>query len=102
LRGDEGDLLFEIEIHERGEVITVWSKRCKKSTTQYSPHCHECSALHGRLEDLAQITRDVRKGTNYKFMSHDQLRELLVERNDELDRLKLEVCFIPRRSSSKD
>ncbi|KAJ7852166.1 hypothetical protein B0H14DRAFT_3450885 [Mycena olivaceomarginata] len=67
LRGDEGDLPFEIEIHERGEVITVWSKRCKKSTTQYSPHCHECSALHGRLEDLAQIARDARKGTNYKL-----------------------------------
>ncbi|KAJ7899161.1 hypothetical protein B0H14DRAFT_2556730 [Mycena olivaceomarginata] len=68
LRGDEGDLPFEIEIHDRGKVITVWSKRCKRSTTEYSPHCHECDALRGRLEELAQIARDARKGNELQVL----------------------------------
>jgi hypothetical protein len=97
MRGDEGDLPFEIEIHDRGKVITVWSKRCKRSTTQYSPHCQECDALHGRLQELAQIARNARKGTNYKFLSHDQLREILVERNEELNKLKLQVILLDWR-----
>lgn len=93
IHGDEGDLPFDIEIHDRGRVVTVWSKRCRKQPNAHSHHCHECDALRGRLEDLAQIARNARKGTNYKFLSHDQLRELLIERNEELNKLKLEVHF---------
>jgi hypothetical protein len=94
MRSDEGDLPLEIKIHDRGKVITVWSQRCKRSTTQCSPHYQECDALHGRLQELAQIARNARKGMNYKFLSHDQLREILVERNEELNKLKLQVILL--------
>ncbi|KAJ7697528.1 hypothetical protein B0H14DRAFT_2649829 [Mycena olivaceomarginata] len=73
LLGDDGDLPFELEIHERGRLVTVWSKKCRQQTTPYSPHCEECDSLHGRLKELATIARDAKKGTNYKFLSHDQL-----------------------------
>jgi hypothetical protein len=43
---DEGDLAFEIEIHQRGEVVTVWSKECRKTTTLFSGHCQECDGIH--------------------------------------------------------
>ncbi|KAJ7154444.1 hypothetical protein C8R43DRAFT_885149 [Mycena crocata] len=97
LKGDEGDLPFEIEIHERGKRVIVWSKKCLKTSTPHSPHCQECESLHARLDDLARIARDARKGTNYKFLSHDQLRELLVERNEELNKLKLQTLNMGRR-----
>ncbi|KAJ7429781.1 hypothetical protein B0H11DRAFT_2257746 [Mycena galericulata] len=86
IHGDEGDLPFDIEIHDRGRVVTVWSKRCRKQPNAHSHHCHECDALRGRLEDLAQIAR--------------KLRELLMERNEELNKLKLECLNLGRRLST--
>jgi hypothetical protein len=90
---DEGDLPFDLEIYERGKIITAWSKKCRKATTLHSPHCQECDTISERLDDLAQIARNAKKGTNYKFLSHDQLRELLIERNEQLNKLKLQVWF---------
>jgi hypothetical protein len=89
----EGDLPFDLEIHECGKIITAWSKKCRKTTTLHSPHCQECDAISERLDDLPQIAPDAKTGTNYKFLSHDQLRELLIERNEQLNKLKLEVWF---------
>ncbi|KAK7012371.1 hypothetical protein R3P38DRAFT_3019043 [Favolaschia claudopus] len=97
LRGEDGDLPFEIEIHDHGRTVTVWSKACLRSTTPHSAHCQNCDAIHGRLEDIAAIARNAKKGTNYKFLSHDQLRNLLVERNEELNKLKLESLNLGRR-----
>ncbi|KAJ7828306.1 hypothetical protein B0H13DRAFT_1917158 [Mycena leptocephala] len=59
----------------------------------------ECDAISERLDDLAQIACDAKKGTNYKFliMSHDQLRELLIEWNEQLNKLKLESLNLGRR-----
>jgi hypothetical protein len=81
---DEGDLAFEIEIHQRGEVVTVWSKECQKTTTLFSGHCQECDGIHKRLGELAQNARDSKKGTNYKFLSHDQLLRMSKHRRPRL------------------
>ncbi|KAJ7817650.1 hypothetical protein B0H13DRAFT_1578983, partial [Mycena leptocephala] len=35
--------------------------------------------------------------TNYKFLSHDQLREFLIKRNEQLNHLKLESLDLRRR-----
>ncbi|KAJ7888001.1 hypothetical protein B0H13DRAFT_1627217, partial [Mycena leptocephala] len=93
----EGDLPFDLEIHERGKIITAWSKKCRKTTTLHFPHCQECDAISEHLDGLAQIARDAKKDTNYKFLRHDQLRELLIERNEQLKKLKLESLNLGRR-----
>ncbi|KAJ7817649.1 hypothetical protein B0H13DRAFT_1922811 [Mycena leptocephala] len=50
---DKGDLPFDLEIDERGKIITAWSKKCRKTTTLHSPHCQECDAISECLDDLA-------------------------------------------------
>ncbi|KAJ6456289.1 hypothetical protein C8R47DRAFT_996339 [Mycena vitilis] len=84
-------------MHDRGRRITVWSKRCTHTTTIHSSHCHECHSIQPRLADLAQIARDAKKGTNYKYLTHDQMRHLLIEKNEELNKLKLESLNLGRR-----
>ncbi|KAJ7878261.1 hypothetical protein B0H13DRAFT_1561152, partial [Mycena leptocephala] len=48
-------------------------------------------------DDLPQIARDAKKDTNYEFLSHDQLWELLIERNEQLNKLKFESLNLARR-----
>ncbi|KAJ7728307.1 hypothetical protein B0H14DRAFT_2410080 [Mycena olivaceomarginata] len=93
LLGDDGDLPFDIEIRQRGKVVTAWSKKCRNTSTLFSAHCQECDGIRKRLNDLAEIARDAKKGTNYKFLGHSQLRDL-IERNEELNRLKLEFNYL--------
>ncbi|KAK6992977.1 hypothetical protein R3P38DRAFT_3078646 [Favolaschia claudopus] len=97
---DECALRLEIEIRERGKVIDVWSKECRRITTPHSPHCQACEGIRGRLEDLAKIARDAKPGTNLKYLGHDQLREQLVERNEEMNKLKLQTLNLGRRLAS--
>jgi hypothetical protein len=86
-----GDVPFFIEIHNEGEKIIAWSKSCTRRPTPYASCCHECGQIPSRLEKLANIATRAEKGTNYKYLNHKQLKELLVERTKENNDLKLQV-----------
>ncbi|KAJ7679989.1 hypothetical protein B0H14DRAFT_3908259 [Mycena olivaceomarginata] len=58
-------------------------------TTSYAPCCHECDRLPRRFESLADIATHAEKGTNYKFLHHAQMKDLLIERTKENNDLKL-------------
>ena len=90
--GPHGDLPFNIEIRERGSKVVAWSKDCEK----YTPHSSSCQACHSilwRLDDLRDLAYEAKAHTNYKYLNHRQLHELLDQRNEDLNKLKLNVCI---------
>ncbi|KAK7016105.1 hypothetical protein R3P38DRAFT_3569764 [Favolaschia claudopus] len=92
-----GDLPFYIELHERGDKIIAWSKTCTGCPTLFATHCHECDRIIPRLDSLAGIAEHAERGTNYKYLNHSQLQELLVERNKENNELKLQSLNMSRQ-----
>ncbi|KAK6971541.1 hypothetical protein R3P38DRAFT_3413219 [Favolaschia claudopus] len=56
--------------------------------------------FRARLGDLAAIARDAKPGTNLKYLGHDQLRQQLLERNEELNKVKLQTLTLGRRLAS--
>jgi hypothetical protein len=88
---DEGDLPFDIEIRERGKSVFAYSKACDGRPTIFAPRCHQCQGLSPRLKELGDMAKEVLAGTNYKYFSHGQLVDLLLQRNEELNKLKLDV-----------
>ncbi|KAK6981400.1 hypothetical protein R3P38DRAFT_2578449 [Favolaschia claudopus] len=93
----KGDLPFYIELHDRGDKIIAWSKTCTGCPTLFATHCHECDRIIPRLDSLAGIAEHAERGTNYKYLNHSQLQELLVERNKENNELKLQSLNMSRQ-----
>ncbi|KAJ7742339.1 hypothetical protein DFH07DRAFT_750546 [Mycena maculata] len=57
----------------------------------HASHCQECNKIPRRVGALADIATNAAKGTNYRFLSHSQTKNLLVERTKENNDLKLTV-----------
>ncbi|KAK7059407.1 hypothetical protein R3P38DRAFT_2496243 [Favolaschia claudopus] len=92
-----GDLPFYIELHERGDKMIAWSKTCTGCPTLFATHCHECDRILPRLDSLAGIAEHAERGTNYKYLNHSQLQDLLVERTKENNELKLHSLNMSRQ-----
>ncbi|KAK7015827.1 hypothetical protein R3P38DRAFT_2543278 [Favolaschia claudopus] len=92
-----GDLPFYIELQDGGKKVVAWSKTCTRLLTPFAFHCHECDKVLGRLNRLGSMAEHAEKGTNYRFLSHNQLKDLLVERTKENNDLKLESLNMSRQ-----
>lgn len=90
-----GDLPFYIEVHDRGEKIIAWSNSCTRQPTPYSAHCHECDGIPRRIDRLADIAAHAERHTNYQYLNHAQTRDLLNQRTEENNDLKLAVLAFP-------
>ncbi|KAK7063420.1 hypothetical protein R3P38DRAFT_2492280 [Favolaschia claudopus] len=92
-----GDLPFFVEIREEGEKIVAWSKSCTRRPNPFTSCCSECHKITSRISKLADIAAHAEKGTNYKFLNHAQLEDLLTKRNKENNDLKLRSLNMSRQ-----
>ncbi|KAI0078205.1 hypothetical protein K474DRAFT_1571055, partial [Panus rudis PR-1116 ss-1] len=59
--------------------------------------CTNCVAVTSTVQRLADIARYAQPHTSYKYLSHEQLRELLRDRNMTINYWKLQVSFFQYR-----
>ncbi|KAF8210770.1 hypothetical protein K438DRAFT_1752543 [Mycena galopus ATCC 62051] len=82
-----------MDVDQPGIFLSISRYMSAERLSQHGPGCAESRQLliRGTVKnDITQITCDAKKGMNYKFLSHDQIQELLVERYEELNKIKLQ------------
>ncbi|KAK6996305.1 hypothetical protein R3P38DRAFT_2565994, partial [Favolaschia claudopus] len=64
------------------------SESCPETMSPFATCCQECDKIPARIAKLADIATHAEKGTNYQYLSHQQLEDLVVQRTKEMNTLK--------------
>ncbi|KAK7002111.1 hypothetical protein R3P38DRAFT_2557378, partial [Favolaschia claudopus] len=83
-----GTVPFVIEIREQGRKVIAWSESCPGTMSPFATCCQECDKIPARIAKLADIATHAEKGTNYQYLSLQQLEDLVVQRTKEMNTLK--------------
>lgn len=78
-------------VQQNGVEFGVRSETCSGSSTTGGGPCEECEAATDKVERLAQLAEHASAHTNHKYLTHQQLHELLRYNHDTMSRLKLKV-----------
>ncbi|KAI0054409.1 hypothetical protein BV25DRAFT_1949134 [Artomyces pyxidatus] len=96
--GDRPDSLpFDLEIHNRGRSVRAWSKRCAGQAASGGQPCDSCLGVVDRIDNLASIAQDAKPHTSHKFLNSVQLRQLIRDRDTDLQRWKLKALNLVRK-----
>lgn len=87
-----GTLVYTVcHVSLDGQDFRVRSRQCTRQAGVAGDACTHCLSLPVVIEHLAKLATHSKPHTNHKFRTHAQLQELLKERDQTLNTIKLKV-----------
>ncbi|KDQ54169.1 hypothetical protein JAAARDRAFT_182553 [Jaapia argillacea MUCL 33604] len=87
-------------VEQNGQSFRVRSKHCNMYLVSDGSPCLQCQSVTKEVERLASMAAKVSAHTNHKYLTHEQLRELLKERDETILALKRESLNLGQRCAS--
>ncbi|GJE91565.1 hypothetical protein PsYK624_077150 [Phanerochaete sordida] len=87
-------------VESNGTRFRVRSDFCLGQRQSDGAPCLQCAAARSKVDHLADLASSVASHTNYKWLTHEQLRDLLREKDAALRKWKLMALSLTRKYGS--